>query len=266
MHDRRIRSALFYSTMAVALLVLVVKGQQLVLPSGLATQIGHNSEAFLFAILVAAQIQILRTRVRTPRLLIGMTGCGALMVVLGLALRESSLPPTVTTLNEPVIGAGFLLFYLCLPRSRTTALLSAVSVTLFIVVLSDTAFVIDQAESLVPLVLAGPAFDIVDRRLLIGDASGTKAVWMSWVVGLTLLAVLLIPVGAWARADLSGAPAATIDYLRRAIEGYWGWVFVHVYFAFLLGVAWRNSRSADERPGSGPPSPASQGAVTAPQG
>ncbi len=58
----------------------------------------------------------------------------------------------------------------------------------------------------------------------------------------------------------------TIDYLRRAIEGYWGWVFVHVYFAFLLGVAWRNSRSADEPPGGRPPSLTSQGAVTAPQG
>ena len=264
MRDRRLRIAIFYTTMAVALLVLVTRAQQHVLPSGLATQVGHNSEAFLFAMLVAAEIQILRTRARTPRLLIGMASCGVLFVALGLALRASELPATLTTLNEPIIGAGFLLFYMCLPRSRTTALVCAVSVTLCIFVLVDRTFVIDQAESLVPLVLAGPAIDIFDRRLLDGDASGTRVLWMTWVVALTLVAIILIPVGAWAREDLSGGGAVTIDYLRRAIEGYWGWVFVHVYFAFLLGAAWRNSRSAGEREGSHP-SLASQGAMTAPQ-
>ena len=124
MLDRRVRSAIFYTVMVVALLVLMTRTQQQFLPSGLARQVGHNSEAFLFALLVAAEIQILRNRVRTPRLLVGMATCGALLVVLGLTLRESALPGTLATLNEPVVGAGFLLFYLCLPRSRMTALLA----------------------------------------------------------------------------------------------------------------------------------------------
>ena len=229
--------------MAVALLVLVTRAQQDFLPSGLATEVGHKQRGVPLR-------HARRGRNPDPQ----DAGAHAatadrdgelrcLFVALGLALRASELPATLTTLNEPIIGAGFLLFYMCLPRSRTTALVCAASVTLCIVVLVDRTFVIDQAESLVPLVLAGPAIDIFDRRLLNGDASGTRALWMTWVVALTLVAIVLIPVGAWARDDLSGGGAVTIDYLRRAIEGYWGWVFVHVYFAFLLGVAWRNSRS-----------------------
>jgi hypothetical protein len=265
MFDRRVRSAIFYTAMVVALLVLVTKTQQKFLPGGLATQVGHNSEAFLFALLVSAEIQILRTRARTPRLLVGMAICGVVFVVLGLSLREADLPGTLTTLNEPVVGAGFLLFYLCLPRSRTTAVLSAVSVTICIAVLFHTTFVLDQAESLVPLALAGPAIDIFDPRLMGGDSSGKKAWRLIWVMTLTLLALVLIPLGAWAREDLSGGVATTIDYLRRAIEGYWGWVFVHAYFAFWLGAQWRSSDSEDRRRRGPDPSPAPGGAVTARQ-
>jgi hypothetical protein len=193
-----------------------------------------------------------------------MAICGVVLVVLGLSLREAALPGTLTTLNEPVIGAGFLLFYLCLPRSRTTAVLATVSVTLCIAVLFNTTFVLDQAESLVPLVLAGPAIDIFDPRLLGGDSAGSKALWVAWMVTLTLLAVVFIPLGAWARAEDLGASAeTTIDYLRRAIEGYWGWLFVHAYFAFWLGARWRSSDSVDRR---GPDrSPAPHGAMTARQ-
>jgi hypothetical protein len=84
------------------------------------------------------------------------------------------------------------------------------------------------------------------------------------MVTLTLLAVVFIPLGAWARAEDLGASAeTTIDYLRRAIEGYWGWLFVHAYFAFWLGAQWRSSDSVDR---TGPDrSPARRGAMTARQ-
>jgi hypothetical protein len=266
MFDRRARSVIFYTTMVVVLLVLVTRTQQQFLPSGLARQVGHNSEAFLFALLVAAEIQLLRNRARTPRLLVAMATLGVVFIVLGLSLRQSALPGTLTTLNEPVIGAGFLLFYLCLPRSRMTALLAVLSVTLCIAVLFDTSFVLDQAESLVPLVLAGPAIDIFDPRLLGGDSVGTRALWVTWMVTLTLLAVVFIPLGAWARAEDLGAGAeTTIDYLRRAIEGYWGWLFVHAYFAFWLGAQWRNAGSVDQGRRGRHRSPVPRGAVPAQQ-
>jgi hypothetical protein len=231
----RARSVGFYLLAATALLVLVTRAQRLVLPDGLATQVGHNSEAFLFAILVCAEIQLLRGRLRTPELLMTMAAIGLLLIGAGLALRSADLGPTLTTLNEPILAAGYLLLYLCLPRSRTTAVLVAVGVTLGIALLFHTSFVLAQAESLVPLVLAGPAIDIVDPHLMDPEHEPDRRLQVGWMLGLLVLAIMLMPTASWARAELNGPLFGAIDYLQRAAEGYWGWLLVHFYFAFWLG-------------------------------
>src|SRR4051812_43867572 len=113
MFSPRNRAVAFYVVMAAALVLLVTKAQLLILPEGIGTQIGHNSEAFLFAILVCGQIQFLRGRLRTVPLILGMVAVGGLLVGFGLLLRASDLGPTIKTLNEPIVGAGFILLYLC---------------------------------------------------------------------------------------------------------------------------------------------------------
>lgn len=248
MNRASVRSAIFYVVTAVALLLLVTKTQKQFLPAGVATQIGHNSEALLFAILVAAQIQILRkispgsAPLMSPRL-VGIVVGAAVLIGLGLLLKDADFAATVVTLNEPLIGAGFVLLYLGLPRSTATAIAVTVAVVLYAAIFFDAqgGFVLDQAESLVPLALAGPALDIFDRTILrpeLEDTPGLRLLWM----GLLLAAVIgLIFAAHWAREDLHGALRYTIDYGQRAAEAYWGWLLVHLYFSYWLGPLWRRT-------------------------
>ena len=111
------RSVVFYVLTAATLLLLVTKTQKQFLPGGIATQIGHNSEAFLFALLVVAQIQILRRTASSSARLAAMVLVAVALIGVGLLLENADIAPTVVTLNEPLLGAGFVLLYLALPRS-----------------------------------------------------------------------------------------------------------------------------------------------------
>ena len=116
MQGIRARSAAFYVVAAVALLVLVTKAQQHVLPDGLSGQIGHNSEAICLAILVAAAIQLTPSGPRSRRTVLALLSAAVLLVVAGALLQRADIAPTLVTLNEPVIGAGLVTAYLALPR------------------------------------------------------------------------------------------------------------------------------------------------------
>lgn len=147
----------------------------------LRTKIGHNSEAFLFAILVPAEIQVLRGLTRTRFLLGAMVIVGMVSIALGLMLKSADIAPTLVTLNEPIIAAGFVLLYLCLPRSRAIAIAIAVLTVLYIIIFFNTGFVLDQAESLVPLALVGPALDIFDRTILQPFQPEESALRVGWM-------------------------------------------------------------------------------------
>jgi hypothetical protein len=261
MFGQRSRSIAFYAAMTAMLLVLVTRLQLDVLPESVGVQVGHNSEAFLFAILACAEIQLLRGRLRTASLLLGMAAVGCLLVALGLWLRSADLGPTLTTLNEPIVGAGFLLLYLCLPRSRVVAIVCAVVVTVAIVVLFHTSFVLDQAESLVPLALSGPAIDIFFPGLLADEPVTGRRLQVAWMLGLFVLAVVLMPLSDWARASLTGSLEDVIDYLQRAAEGYWGWIFVYAYFAFWIDATRRSRAEQTDAVTHGPAHRVDRGAL-----
>jgi hypothetical protein len=238
------RAAIFYVGMALLLLVLVTKFQANFLPSGLSSQIGHNSESVLFAIIVCAEIQLLRGRRRTPALLVAMVVIALALIGLGLLLEDADLASSIVTLNESLIGSGFVLLYLCLPRSRATAIAVTVLVALYVIIFFNTGFVLDQAESLVPIALAGPALDIFDRTILQPSEPDQPMLRVFWMAALLVLVICLMPAASWARDDLHGGLRYTIDYLQRAAEAYWGWLLVHLYFSYWLGSRWRGAPRA----------------------
>ncbi len=238
------RSAIFYVGAALLLLVLVTKTQANFLPAGLSSQIGHNSEAILFAIVVAAEIQLLRGRRRTTALLAAMVVVGLALIGLGLLLKGADFRSSIVTLNEPLIGSGFVLLYLCLPRSRATAIAVTVAVALYVIIFFNTDFVLDQAESLVPLALAGPALDIFDRTILQPTEPDQPMLRVFWMAALLVLVICLMPAASWAREDLHGGLRYTIDYLQRAAEAYWGWLLIHAFFSYWLGSLWRRAPEA----------------------
>ena len=245
MSSRVARSAMFYGVLTLALVILMTKAQTHVLPAGLASQIGHNSETLLFAILVCLEIQFFRPWARAHRApwMPTVLVAGALFLVAYLLL-QTGWTSSVVTLNEPIVAAGFVLLYIMLPRPFRLAPLVSLAILAFIVVFFDTAFVLDQAESLVPFLLAPLALDVFDRTILEPDQPDRPILRLVWIGILLAVGLAFMALAPWAREDLQGALRYGIDYGQRASEAYWGWILVHAYFAYVLGRLWRDGGSA----------------------
>ncbi len=236
------RSVAFYGATSLLLLAITTGLLKAVLPSGLATQIGHNSESLALALLVCATIQFVRPAAlrsahpwRLP--LMFFTGC----LVLGYLLVELPFSPSLRTLNEPVLAAGVLAVYVHLPRRPRMAPLLSLTLLVAVVALFDTTFVLDQAESLVPLILAPIGLDVLDRSLLLRghpDTPRSRLLWCVVLLGVGFGAMLLAGP---AREDLNGSLNLGIDYAHRASEAYWGLLLVHGYFSYWLGDRWRST-------------------------
>lgn len=232
-----VRTAIFYAVMLLGVAALASKAHTLVLPGGLASQVGHNSEALLFAALVAAQIQFLRpallgSRWRWP-IALGVAGVHFLSA---FALLQTGWTSSVVTLNEPIVGAGFLMLYIMWDRPLRLAPLVSLAVLAFVVVFFDTAFVLDQAESLVPFMLAPLALDVFDRTILEPEQPDRRVLRTVWIGVLFAIGIGFMILAAWAREDLQGWFRLAIDYGHRASEAYWGWILIHAYFGYWLGL------------------------------
>lgn len=234
------RSIAYYVVIAAVLLLIVANKLTLLLPDQLAVQIGRNSESLLFALLICAQIQYLRPvllRLAHPWLVI-VPGA-VFFFVAGYLLEHSSLPPALVTLNEPLIAAGFMLLLIGLPRPLVWAPLIGLGFLVFVIVFFKTAFVLDQAESLVPMVIAPFALDVFDRAILEPEQRDRPRLRGAWCVALVVVGVAFMVGARWARKDLHGPIRFGLDYGERASEAYWGWLLVHFYFSYWL----RHSRS-----------------------
>lgn len=229
------RAGIFYGASLALLAAMVAKQLTVLLPAGIASQVGHNSEAVLYAVLVCAALQLLRRARPSPAGRWAAAGAyAALCVVSAAALKASDLPSSVATLNEPLVAAGLTTLYLCVPRPVRWPAAWSAAVLLFVVVLFDTTLVLDQAESLVPLMLAPLCLDVVDRALLEADQPWRPWRRLGWCACLIGLAVGALLAARLVRPDLSGPVDLGVDYAQRAAEAYWGWLLIHVYLGFWL--------------------------------
>lgn len=237
----RLRAFLFLGSLGILLLVLVTGLQYLVLPSGLAGRIGHNSEALAFALVTAGVIHAYRHRLEraesVKRLLVPTAFA---LAVTGLLLQRTGWASSVVTLNESLLGVAFVSLYLCLPRARLLAGCVALATLTAIIVFFDTNFVLDQAESLVPLVIAPLSLDLFDRTVLQPRLQDRPWLRTLWMVALVAIALGAMVAAQWARQDLHGPLRMGIDYAQRAAEAYWGWLLIHFYFSVWLGKHWRD--------------------------
>lgn len=230
----------FYALVAVGLLILVTKAQERALPDGLSSQLGHNSEALCFALLVGLSIEVVRPWARRINREWTVATLGAL-VLAGAAwgLLQTEWSPTIVTLNEPILGAAFLLIYMTIPRPFRWWPLAFAVVLAGIVVFFDTRFVLDQAESLVPLLIAPLALDAIDRTILEPELPDRPTLRVGWIIALAAVAVTFMIAAPGARESLSSGLDLAIDYGHRAAEAYWGWILVHLYFGFVNSPARR---------------------------
>lgn len=220
----------FYAALTMALVVLALELQQDVLPQGIATRVGRNSEALLFALLVAVAVDATPPGPRTARTRALLLGAAGLLLVLGFLLGRSALPGTVATLNEAMIGGGLICAYLVPSRPWRGAPWTMAVTLLFIVLLFDSDLVLNQAESLVPFLLAPVALDGVERSTLRPTEPDRPLLRLAWMAFLTFTLLAAMAAAPWARESLDDALTLGVDYVQRAAEACWGWLALHTYF------------------------------------
>lgn len=245
MPDLRTVRWTYYLLLSAGLVILMSRAQAHVLPAGLASQIGHNSEALLFALLVSASVEFVLPwgrRVGQPWVI---SAAGAVLLWVGAwLLLQTGWTSSVVTLNEPIIGAGLVLLYITIPRPFRLWPAVFLATAAFIVIFFDTAFVLDQAESLVPFLIAPLALDVFDRCLLDPSQRDRPQLRLTWIGILFAVGISFMLLAPSARDDLGSSLNLAIDYGQRASEAYWGWILVHAYLGFLVG---RDRLHAEEK-------------------
>lgn len=231
------KTIVYYASLAALLLLIMTKFLGHILPSGLATSIGHNSESLLFAIGFSAIVQFLLPAMRARRWSPWYVTIPASMAFFtaGYTLLHADLPASVVTLNEPCIAIGFMLLYTSFPRPLRYAPLISVAVLAFVAIFFHTAFVTSQAESLVPLMLAPLSLDVFDRRILVPTDTSPSSLRWAWTLALLVLAIVSIIANRSIGSDLTDWFRVAINYAQRAAEAYWGWILVHLYFGLWIG-------------------------------
>lgn len=238
-HPERIRTDLldrvFLLANALMLLLLVAKLQQSLLPGGLASQVGHNSEVFALALALGWGIALLRgpTVSRDRR---RATALAAASLVLAGVIYWSGTPTTVKTLNEPLLAAGLITFYCLIPRPlpRLAPWFISGFLAVVIVLWSQVDVVFQQAESVTALMVAPLALDVVDRSVLEPARRRSSWVWV-WICALVLTPAGALATGSYRTA--SGHLPEVVDYLARGAEGFWGIALLQVYFLARRRVA-----------------------------
>lgn len=236
--------ATFVMIEVVALVLIVTQVLPQVLPDRLATQIGHNSESFVLAIILSLQVAWLRARRKASAGFDSqhrqVTADGATMFVVALCsivifavglLLLGLDNPRLKTLNEPVFAASFLFPYCALWPRRRPFVLAGVLALAFTLVFWSTDLVQQQAECLVALILAPWGFDLLSRWILRPVARPSIVGAVAWC---GFLAVAPFALMVLKSADLGGFLDAAVLYGARGNEAFWGLFLVQL----LALVAW----------------------------
>jgi hypothetical protein len=250
---RRIFAVLYYGGLALVLALILLQLLDEVLGKRLATHIGHNSEAYLAALVLSAWIQYVRPRLAGRRaewptaLLVGV-----IMLVIGIALVQTHLPSRFRTLNEAFIALGILIPYVQArrPLNRIVSYGLPGVVLLLVLVVGDRGVVRDQAESAAMLILIPIGLDLIDRGILQSDAVTSVRVRWSWYAALVLIPIVFVALRKGAHVD--GWAGNRMLYSQRGLEGYIATFFIEVYFAVFLGWVGRRVTPAHRRSGRTP--------------
>ena len=229
-------ATLFYGGLALVLALILLQRLDDVLGAKLASHIGHNSEAYLAALVLGAWIQFVRPRLTDTRSewLVAIA-VGVVLLAIGIALVQTHLPSRFRTLNEAFVAVGLLVPYLQLRRPLPQALTLGVPAALILLVLAagNVGVVKDQAESVVMLILIPIGLDLVDRGILQSDAVTSVRTRFAWYAALVLVPVVFVALRKG--AHVGGWAGNRMLYSQRGLEGYLLTFFLEVYLAVFLG-------------------------------
>lgn len=237
MHTRG-RTALaivFYGGLLVALAGALLQVWPLLLPSGLASQLGHNTEAYLLVIALGVWIQFVRPSLEAADRAWSVTGAVALgCLAVGVGLLASDWPSRFRTLNESFLALAVLVPYVTMRRrpSRGRAVALALAVLGVVVLAQPTQLGVDLAETFGMIMLAPLAFDVFDRGMLDPAATTSGRARLVWY---GVLAVLPTSLSALEyRLAVGGLAGDLTRYGVRIHEAFISMLVLGLYFAVQL--------------------------------
>ncbi len=227
-----IRTA-YYLGIGLTLLALVTKAHTVVLPMGIAKQIGHNSEALALALAVAVVVEFIRPRWLPTGTrgvswsLVVLVAAGWLLLALGVYYL--GLPSSIKTLNEPFAAAAVLTLWLGPPRPLRHAWLVPAILVVAVLLSSELEFVQAQSEAVTAVVAVSISTDLAARSILWPKARESALTWC-WYLFLAVWPAFMLFLNG---RNLSGALADSVDYMARGAEGFWGALMICAYFSLL---------------------------------
>lgn len=243
-------SILYYGALCLLLGLIMTKQLGDLMPSSLATRIGHDSEGFFMALVLAAWIQFGRWRLRGARLWWTSSAVSFLLLAGGVVLTTSgNIPTSVTTLDEACYALAVLIPFVGVRRpcgawpllmSAILAVAVGVGVALF-----PGSLIVVLAETIATLILAPWVFDFFDRGILNSQAITTVRLRLLGYILLIAIPVIVVSLGASRRAD-GGFINGVLNYIGRSQESFVAILFVSAFLAVGLGATGRNSLHSKE--------------------
>lgn len=241
---RRWLPVLFYGGLLVVLVGVLLQVWAALLPGGLGTRIGHNTEGYLFALVLAAWIQFVRPRLAGSRQEVPVTAvAGVLALAAGLGLLATDWASRFVTLNEPLVALAVLIPFAQVrgPWSRRLALgIAGTALVLMVVGGERIQVVTDQAEALGFLLLVPLALGVVDSGVL--DPRSTTSTALRW---LWYVALLVVPVALSVleyQVGVEGLLGTGTRFGVRIAESFIGTLLLSAYFA--VGLGWTGRQRA----------------------
>lgn len=228
-------AVIFYAGLVIVLLSVVAKVLPHVLPHAIATRIGHNSEGYAAALILAPWIQYVRPRLLgTAREWPVTLLAGVALFAVGLFLALTHLPSQVKTLNEAFFAAAFVVPYLQLrrPLPRRLAVGLSLAVLAVIVFGHRTAVVTKVAETFAIFLLVPVGFDLVDRGILEPRARTSTPVRYGWYA-LLVIAPVVFSLLQYQVHDHGALEVAT-RFAVRTTEAFVLMLLVELYFTLGL--------------------------------
>ena len=214
-----------------------------ILPGGVATQVGHNSEAYLAALVLAAWIQYVRPRLTgAPREWPATAVVSVALIAIGLGLLASDWPSRFRTLNETCFALALLLPYVQLRRRPSRSVAVAIAVIILVIVLTtqSTQLGTDLAETYGMIMLAPLALDVVDRGILDPDATTSPPARFTWYAAMVITPVVMSVLEY--KVEVGGLVGEFTRYGVRIHEAFIAMLLLGLYFAVALG---RTGRAAE---------------------
>jgi hypothetical protein len=252
-------STIYYVGLLAALFGALFKEWTHVVPHSLATQIGHNTEGYLAALIVAVWIQFVRPK------LAGTRAEWPVTIVVGLAfvgltqwMLNGDMAPQYKTLNEGTLAAAVLIPYFQLrrPLPRRADAITTLVLVIATIATIKLAFTSQMAETIGMVILGVAGLDLVDRGIL-DPAAVTSAVkrWI-WYAFLVIAPLLF---GLWEHkwgAGTTGIIGVPVRWMVRINESFVYAILVQIFFAVLLGRTGSNGATEDLPAASVTPEPA----------